>query len=393
MSESLQQYDAALKWLLARASELLGSDAYPLQLAWDVERLVRRQTRRVKRHGLSSAPPLLMLSDGSRGHSLMIGLEVQRLPTASGDVRLVFVSTPYHSSVDDFYAIATRDVPRFYRHVRQLGRRVGKQTPPLLSPEIHRSLWDNTIGWFTRDRDRMAQFDLPQRRGALLLGTPGNGKTMACRWLRSECLRRGLEWSSVSRQQFESAASDGSTRELFELERPGVVLFDDFEAALRDRAKFGDQHQSTFLTELDGMYPKSGVVYLFTSNLEVQDIDRAALRPGRVDVVLHFAPPTAELRRRLIVERWQPEIVRHLPLDLVVEETAGQSFAELEETRKLLVLHYLDHDVVDWSVTRKHLETNRDGMTHRKVLGFGAAKSSVLIEDSVCALKGTANNK
>ena len=377
MSETLEQYDATLQWLLARASELLGEDARPLQLAWDVERLVRRQTRRVSRHGLRAAPPVLMFSDGRRGHALSIGLERQRLQTPAGELQLVLVSTPGQSWVDDFYAIAARDVPRFYRYVRTLGRRVGQQTPPLLSPSMRASLWSNTLGWFQRDRRQMAQYDLPQRRGVLLLGSPGNGKTMACRWLRAECLRRGLEWNSVSRQQYEIAAGNGSTRELFELDSPGVVLFDDFEAALRDRAKHGDQHQSTFLTELDGMYPKSGVVYVFTSNLEVQDIDRAALRPGRIDVVLHFAPPDAELRRRLIVERWQPEIVQHLAVETIVADTAGQSFAELEEVRKMLVLNYLDHGVVDWSATRKHLEANREGTTQRKVLGFGAGVSPV----------------
>lgn len=385
MSVTLEQYDASLRDLLARAGELLGSAAQPVELAWNVERLFRRKVKRVSRHGLKSAPPLLAFSDGRRGHGLSIGMQLYRLETSSGELRVVWVSLPCESAVSDFYAVAQQDVRRFYRYVRQLGRRVGKQQPPLLAPELRRTLWDNTVGWFTRERQRMAQFDLPLRRGVLLLGSPGNGKTMACRWLRAECLRRGLEWSSVTRQQFEAAANDGTTRELFELSRPGVILFDDFEAALRDRTKFGDQYQGTFLTELDGMHPKSGVVYVFTTNLRTEDIDPAARRPGRIDVVLGFTPPDAALRRRLIEERWQREVVEQLPLDLIVEETAGFSFAEMEEARKLLVLHYFDHGTADWTEVRKHLVQSRAAVSQKRVIGFSAPPQPVEEEAAIGA--------
>src|SRR5262245_60914724 len=48
---------------------------------------------------------------------------------------------------------------------------------------------------------------------------------------------------------------------------------------------------TTFLTELDGLHPREGIVYLFTSNLSPARIDRAARRPGRIDLLLHFPRP------------------------------------------------------------------------------------------------------
>lgn len=385
MSIKLEQYDSTLQWLLAQAGDLLGAEALPFEMAWDVQRLVRRQTRRVSRHGLRNAPPIVTINDGRQGHVMCIGLELQKISTPTGELRLVFVSTPGEAVVSDFYAIAKRDARRFYRYVRQLGRNTARQQAPLLADEVRTTLWNNTVGWFARERSRMLEFDLPQRRGVLLLGSPGNGKTMACRWLRSECLRRGLEWNSITRQQYECARTNGSTRELFELDRPGVILFDDFEAALRDRARHGDDYQSTFLTELDGMHPKQGVVYVFTSNLAIEDIDPAARRPGRVDIVLNFLPPDATLRRRLIEERWHRELVAGLAIDQVVEETAGLSFAELEEARKLLVLHYLDHGVVDWDAARTHLQAQRETATGKRVVGFGGGRVASEAEVSVGA--------
>jgi hypothetical protein len=346
--------------------------------------LLQRHTRRISRHGLAEAPPLLYFTEGRRGHGLSIGLELQRLPTPQGELRVVNVSTPADSGVEDFYAVPTRVVQRFYRFVRKLNKTSTQQVAPILSRALSDALWSNTIGWLTRDRQRLAQYNLPQRRGVLLLGSPGNGKTMACRWLRCECLRRGLEWNNISRQQYESALVDGDVRELFELERPGVVLFDDFDAGLKDRAKYGDHAQGTFLTEMDGMSPKSGVVYLFTSNLDVADIDPAARRPGRIDSVLRFDAPDAALRRRLIRERWPAEIVDALPIETIVAETAGLSFAELEEARKMVVLHYLDTNEIRWANVQKDLAQQRKATADRRVIGFRAEAREVENAVSAC---------
>ncbi len=375
MAYTVEQFDTTMAWLLARAGEVLGGEARPVELGWDVDRLLRKQARRVARVGLRAVPPLLVFSDARRGHDLSSGLEVRQVTTPTGPLRFVLVSLPGDCQMTDFYAVASKDLRRFYRFVRCLGRRLGKQAAPLLPPALTEALLANTLGWLKRDRERLKQYDLPQRRGVLLLGSPGNGKTMACRWLRYELLRRGLEWSSVSRQQYERAVSDGEVGELFELPSPGVVLFDDFDAGLQDRAKFGDRIQGTFLTEMDGMSPKTGVVYLFTSNLSLDDIDPAARRPGRIDTVLQFDAPTADLRRRLILERWPEEIVRALPVETVVNDTEGLSFAELEEARKLVILNYLDSGEVVWVNTHTHMASQRT-LVKRRAIGFSASTSS-----------------
>lgn len=388
MSHTLDQYDSTMSTLLAQASAVLGSEARPVELSWDVSRLLRRQARRVARLGFRNGPPLLCFTDSRRGHELTVGLEVQRLDTPQGALQIVLVSLPTDCGVSDFYAVAASDLRRFYRYVRHLGRRVGQETAPLLPDELTQLLLANTLGWLKRDRQRLIEFDLPQRRGVLMLGAPGNGKTMACRWLRYELLRRGLEWSSISRQEYESAVNDGNVRELFELPSPGVVLFDDFDAGLQDRAKFGDRLQGTFLTEMDGMYPKTGVVYLFTSNLDVEDIDPAALRPGRIDIVLRFEAPTADLRRRMIVERWPAEIVRALPIEEVVSDTDGMSFAELEEARKMVILHYLDKGEVRWVNVHSKMTSQRQLVKQRRAIGFGAPPPGTDIQIGAAALAG-----
>ena len=80
-----------------------------------------------------------------------------------------------------------------------------------------------------RSEMALERFGVATRRGVLLLGDPGNGKTMACRWLFSQCCRSGLEWSNVTAAMYEDARAEREVPGLFRLDGPGIILFDDFE--------------------------------------------------------------------------------------------------------------------------------------------------------------------
>ena len=146
----------------------------------------------------------------------------------------------------------------------------------------------------------------------------------------------------MSGAEFDEARNAKELRKLFKLSRPGIVMFDDFDRALQDRQKFGENKtHNTFLTELDGFRPKRGIVYMFATNLELHQLDPAIRRPGRIDVVIEFPKPNAILRRQLVELTWQSEIVEAIGLQRIVRETNELSFAEIEELRTQLVFHFL----------------------------------------------------
>ena len=58
-------------------------------------------------------------------------------------------------------------------------------------------------------------------------------------------------------------------------------------------------------------------MFVFTTNCSLDLIDRAFKRPGRLDLVLHFQPPTPTLRRELI-ERWHAGHPAGIDLDRAV---------------------------------------------------------------------------
>ena len=101
-------------------------------------------------------------------------------------------------------------------------------------------------------------------------------------------------------------------------------------------------------------------------------LDPAFRRPGRIDLLLAFPRPDERLRRRFVVERWHPDLVRAIDVDAAVERSDGLSFAELDELKKLLVLHYLDSGRWDWDRAWSAYQAARGAATQSGRIGFAA---------------------
>jgi SpoVK/Ycf46/Vps4 family AAA+-type ATPase len=220
------------------------------------------------------------------------------------------------------------------------------------------------------------------KRGLLLTGPPGNGKTSACRWLWEECRRTGHEYQIVSPDAYQAARRScnpvQAVRDLFTVHRSGIIFFDDMDVALRDRNTVREtDDQAVFLSALDGIEVNEGVVYVFTTNCSLELIDPAFKRPGRIDLVLHFTLPDATLRRRLM-ERWHADVRAGIDLDAAVKRTAGYSFAEVEELKNLLILRYIDTAAWDWDWAMEQFRHNRTDLAeqHRPV-GFAPVAASI----------------
>lgn len=339
--------------LLNQASERIGAPVRAVRLQPSLERQLLRRLKTVERLGTDGPYPILAVHAGRYGHSLQYGLEIYQLDLAGQPILLVRVRAPIaHPNCDalyDFWAVPVEHLKPFFRFVRSL-RRAANLTAqaPLLQPAQRDRLWQHTIHFLQRRTEVLQSYGVTPQRGLLLLGEPGNGKTMACRWLEAECHRVGLLWRTMTLDEFRIAMFTRRS-DPFDLPTPGIILFDDFDACVQEEHQsHRSELQVSFLSQLDGVRTPTPTVLLFTSNSRFEDFDPAFTRPGRIDHVIHFPQPDAQLRRRLMTERWHPELSAALDLDQVIEATAGLSFAELEEVKRLLVLHYLDHHRWDW---------------------------------------------
>jgi hypothetical protein len=281
----------------------------------------------------------------------------------------------------DFTAVDRADYARLYRVALRCRREYEPPcVAPVLPPEQADLLWKNTIGYLEGESlRRIRAYGGRAKRGVMLTGAPGNGKTMACRWIWEACRQRGWEYRLITPDNYREARGNGTVQALFTVGKRGMLFFDDMDLALRDRETVKEtEDQSIFLSSMDGLTANEGVVFVFTTNCSLDLIDRAFKRPGRLDVVLHFQAPDATLRRRLI-ERWHADIRAALDVEEAVSSTEGYSFAEVEELKNLLVMHYMESGAWDWSRALRQFDVNRSELEAKgaRHIGFADAPAGI----------------
>jgi hypothetical protein len=182
------------------------------------------------------------------------------------------------------------------------------------------SFWEREK-WF-RERN------LPFRRGYLLHGPPGNGKTSA---IRAMMTSRNLNAHTL--RFFGPELDDGDLDRLFDKvhrDRPAIVLFEDIDRAFprtgESASRISLQH---LLNCLDGVATGEAIVVIATAN-EPTALDPAILRrPGRFDRVVHFPNPDPALRLEYL--RRMNSSLGDAQLQGPVQATVGFSFAQLRE--------------------------------------------------------------
>ena len=213
---------------------------------------------------------------------------------------------------------------------------VGGSARPVISCKWDDIVLDHKVRSLLKDDfesffERQAWFhenNLPFRRGYLLHGPPGNGKSTAVRaMLSSKAL------TAYPMRFFDADSGDSDLDHLFELaveNRPSMVLLEDLDRAFpktgETKSKISLQQ---LLNNLDGVNSGEGIVVVATAN-EPEILDKAILRrPGRFDRVVHFPNPYVALRQQYL-QQLNPKLPsRHLKL--CVEQSDGLSFAQLRE--------------------------------------------------------------
>ena len=201
----------------------------------------------------------------------------------------------------------------------------------VLDAATHKLLRDDFTSFFEREEWFRAN-KLPYRRGYLLHGPPGNGKSSAIRAMLSHpgihghtvnLLQRGLDDNDLMAMFHRAAA-----------QTPALIVLEDLDRCFTQAAEGEDYasavHLQTLLNCMDGITTQDGVVIVATAN-DATVLDPAILRrPGRFDRVVEFTNPSAELRS-LYLQRLAAALSRE-DLDACIEASEGSSFAQLRES-------------------------------------------------------------
>jgi ATPase family associated with various cellular activities (AAA) len=185
----------------------------------------------------------------------------------------------------------------------------------------------NDVSHFLASRELYAKAGAAWKRGILLMGPPGNGKTHAIKGLIKKAGLPCLYVKSFSGRHVDPA---GSIPQVFARARelaPCVVVLEDLDSLV------DDENRSFLLNELDGFALNDGLLTIASTN-HPERLDPSLLhRPSRFDRKYRFELPDLELRRRYLAH-WAARAPSKMGDEIIArgaELTTGFTFAYLKE--------------------------------------------------------------
>lgn len=169
-------------------------------------------------------------------------------------------------------------------------------------------------------KETFKKFGFAHKRGFLLFGPPGSGKTSTVAIITADMVKRG--GLVIISDQPPLLAKALSQLRTIEPERPVVVIMEDIDTIIRRHG------ESEVLSLLDGESQIENVVYIATTNYPENLDGRITNRPSRFDRIVKIGLPNSAAREMYLRSRLDNIVVEGIDL---VSATDGLSIAHIKE--------------------------------------------------------------
>jgi len=202
-----------------------------------------------------------------------------------------------------------------------VGRVPNRSISSVIGPEVNDVATD--LREFLDSRNWYEDRGIPYKRGYLLYGPPGNGKTSLCKALASEM---GLDLCILNLADLTDDNASEMMANLPDIGRqnsPKLLVAEDIDSFVDGRkVKKKTLSFSTLLNMFDGVASQEGTVLILTTNL-IESLDPALIRPGRIDLRVEVKNPEPQGIQQYI------ELFYGKPVDHI--EFSGVSMSQVQE--------------------------------------------------------------
>jgi len=225
---------------------------------------------------------------------------------------------------------------------------------------------------FSEHADELRASGRSLKRGVLLHGLPGTGKTLTLMYLISRMPGRTVILvSGRGLGMIETIAK--MARQL----APAMIVLEDVDLVAEERTMPGFRGGPILfelLNEMDGLRDDQDVIFMLTTNRADLLEPALAARPGRVDLAVELPLPEAAGRRRLIDLYARGLVLDDVNVDALVVRTAGASPAYIKELLRKSALAAVQRGG-GTTVTQADLDTALDelgqgGRLAERILGY-----------------------
>lgn len=182
---------------------------------------------------------------------------------------------------------------------------------------------------FWKRKEKFAKYKMVHKRGILLHGPAGGGKTSVTMLVKKNLIEEqdGVVFSISSSYELEIYTN--FMKECFldiEPERPIVTIIEDIDGLVR-----GGDSETLLLQVLDGARQMNNIVYLATTNYPENLAERILNRPSRFDRVYEVGYPDSDVRRYYFEKMINSDDLSSVSMDMWVEKTKGFTFAHMRD--------------------------------------------------------------